>query len=495
MPAAGRLKDAINEAMRDWVTNVTDTYYLLGSVLGPHPYPLMVREFQSVIGREARAQILRDDRPASRRRRRVRRRRQQCDSASSTRSSQTRRCGCWRGGRRRSAGAGPARRAICRRAARACCRARARTCCRTPNGNIELTHSISAGLDYAAVGPEHAWLRDLGRAEYTWIGDAEALAAFQQSGPDGGDHSRARIGARDRVRMHAGAGARARERAAAGQPVGPRRQGRPERATKYVLGFSPAFDRIRAEKRTGLVTYVTAGDPDLARSARDPSGARPRGRGRAGGGDPVLRAAGRRPRHSAGHGAGAGGRRNGVEACSIWSGRVAPSDQSADRAVQLRQPDTEDGHRGVRRSRAERPASTACWCWICRSKRPEQFRDAMAARDIDMIFLLSPTTTDARIQAGGEAGPRFLYGISRLGVTGTRDTVADGAEALAGRIRSATSLPLALGFGISRPEHVRQIGRWADAAVVGSGLVGVIAEAGKSPDLVDRVESYVRWLR
>ena len=71
------LKDAINEAMRDWVTNVGDTYYLLGSVLGPHPYPLMVREFQSVIGREARAQILELDRPPSRRDRRVRRRGQQ----------------------------------------------------------------------------------------------------------------------------------------------------------------------------------------------------------------------------------------------------------------------------------------------------------------------------------------------------------------------------------------------------------------------------------
>jgi len=123
------------------------------------------------------------------------------------------------------------------------------------------------------------------------------------------------------------------------------------------------------------------------------------------------------------------------------------------------------------------------------------FRDAMATRDIDMIFLLSPTTTDARVKEAAKLGRGFLYGISRLGVTGTRDTVADGAEALAGRMRAATKLPIALGFGISTPEHVRQIGRFADAAVVGSGLVGVIAGAGKSPDLIERVESYVRWLR
>ena len=122
------------------------------------------------------------------------------------------------------------------------------------------------------------------------------------------------------------------------------------------------------------------------------------------------------------------------------------------------------------------------------------FRDSMAARDIDMIFLLSPTTTDARLGKAARLGRGFLYGISRLGVTGTRDKVADGAEALANRMRSVTALPIALGFGISTPEHVRQIGKFADAAVVGSGLVGVIANAGNAPDLIERVESYVRWL-
>jgi tryptophan synthase alpha chain len=123
------------------------------------------------------------------------------------------------------------------------------------------------------------------------------------------------------------------------------------------------------------------------------------------------------------------------------------------------------------------------------------FRDAMAKRDLDMIFLLSPTTTDERLREAAKLGRGFLYGISRLGVTGTRDKVADGAEALARRMRAATSLPIALGFGISSPEHVRQIGQYADAAVVGSGLVGVIAENGNSADLIKRVESYVSWLR
>ena len=119
----------------------------------------------------------------------------------------------------------------------------------------------------------------------------------------------------------------------------------------------------------------------------------------------------------------------------------------------------------------------------------------LTSREIDMIFLLSPTTTDTRMKAAATLARGFLYGISRLGVTGARDHVAYGAETLAARMRAATSLPIALGFGISTPDHVRQVGKFADAAVVGSGLVGVIAEAGNSPDLIERVESYVRWLR
>ena len=114
---------------------------------------------------------------------------------------------------------------------------------------------------------------------------------------------------------------------------------------------------------------------------------------------------------------------------------------------------------------------------------------------MDAIFLLSPTTTDARLEKAAELGSGFLYGISRLGVTGARAEVASGAEAMVRRIRAHTTLPIALGFGISRPEHVAEVGRYADAAVVGSALVSVIAEASGGPDLIARVEEYVRSLR
>jgi tryptophan synthase alpha chain len=125
----------------------------------------------------------------------------------------------------------------------------------------------------------------------------------------------------------------------------------------------------------------------------------------------------------------------------------------------------------------------------------ETFRSAFGRAGIDTIFLLSPTTTVERIRRASELGSGFLYGISRLGVTGVRDTVDDSARELAQRVKPETRLPLALGFGISRPEHVRAIGQWADAAVVGSALVSVIAEAGAANDLNTRVEEYVRWLK
>jgi tryptophan synthase alpha chain len=124
-----------------------------------------------------------------------------------------------------------------------------------------------------------------------------------------------------------------------------------------------------------------------------------------------------------------------------------------------------------------------------------EFRALLGDRGIDTILLLSPTTTDDRLRRAAALGSGFLYAISRLGVTGARDAIADGAEDIVRRIRTVSPLPIALGFGISKPEHVREVGRWADAAVVGSALVSVIAEAGASADLNTRVEEYVRWLK
>jgi tryptophan synthase beta chain len=173
------LKDAINEAMRDWVANVGDTYYLLGSALGPHPYPLMVREFQAVIGAEAKRQILAatgrlPDAVVA------------CVGGGSNAlgifdafldDASVRLVGVEAGGTGLEPGCHAARFA----GGSAGVLQGTRTfILQDSNGNIEATHSISAGMDYAAVGPEHAWLRQRGRTEYVHVSDDEAAEAFRE---------------------------------------------------------------------------------------------------------------------------------------------------------------------------------------------------------------------------------------------------------------------------------------------------------------------------
>jgi tryptophan synthase beta chain len=176
------LKDAINEAMRDWVTNVRSTHYLLGSVLGAHPYPLMVRDFQSVIGREAREQILAAENrlPAAL---------FACVGGGSNsiglfhaflEDKAVRMIGVEAGGSGTTLGEHAARLAAARGYAGArpgILQGTYTWVLQTDAGQIAPTHSVSAGLDYPAVGPEHAWLAERGRAEYTAASDEAAIDA------------------------------------------------------------------------------------------------------------------------------------------------------------------------------------------------------------------------------------------------------------------------------------------------------------------------------
>src|SRR6266699_4748796 len=173
------LKDAINESMRDWVTNVRTTYYMLGSVLGPHPYPMMVRDFQSVIGREVRAQILeKEGRPPDVL--------VACVGGGSNSiglffefvaDRQIRMIGVEAGGRGPTLGDHAARFSGGRPGV---LHGTFSYILQDENGQVVPTHSVSAGLDYPAVGPEHATLHDTGRVTYTSISDAEALDAFNE---------------------------------------------------------------------------------------------------------------------------------------------------------------------------------------------------------------------------------------------------------------------------------------------------------------------------
>ncbi len=178
------LKDAINEAIRDWVTNVEDTYYLLGSALGPHPYPTIVRDFQRVIGDEARRQILEQ----------AGRLPQACVACVGGGSNaiglftafledrEVRLIGVEAGGQGIASGRHAARFADPHLGRPGVLHGTYTYVLQTDDGQIADTHSISAGLDYAAVGPEHAYLREIGRAEYTWATDEQALEAFQLLG-------------------------------------------------------------------------------------------------------------------------------------------------------------------------------------------------------------------------------------------------------------------------------------------------------------------------
>jgi tryptophan synthase beta chain len=172
------LKEAVNEAMRDWVTHVRTTHYILGSALGSHPYPMIVRDFHRVIGEEARRQILE-------REERLPNALLACVGGGSNAiglfhaflgDSNVRCIGVEAGGIRIARGDHAAR---FQGGSLGVLQGARTFILQDPHGQIELTHSVSAGLDYAAVGPEHAFLRDQGRTEYTFATDEEALDAFQ----------------------------------------------------------------------------------------------------------------------------------------------------------------------------------------------------------------------------------------------------------------------------------------------------------------------------
>jgi tryptophan synthase beta chain len=176
------LKDAVNEAIRDWVTHVDDTYYLLGSALGPHPYPAMVRDFQKVIGEEARPQILAQAGKLP----------DACIACVGGGSNAiglfytfledigVRLIGVEAGGSGLRPGKHAARLSDPVMGRPGVLHGAFTYLLQDADGQIMQTHSISAGLDYAAVGPEHAYLREIGRVEYTYVEDDQALSAFQE---------------------------------------------------------------------------------------------------------------------------------------------------------------------------------------------------------------------------------------------------------------------------------------------------------------------------
>jgi tryptophan synthase alpha chain len=261
-----------------------------------------------------------------------------------------------------------------------------------------------------------------------------------------------------------------------------------------VSRIGEAFARLRKDRQTGLVTYVTAGDPDMQRSAAilqalDRAGADvievgvPFSDPIADG--PAIQRASERAL-AAGSDLGAsldlvGDLRDAVPVPLVLFTYVNPVlrmgvDEFVRRAAGA-------GVDGVLLLDLPIEESAA-------------MQQALDRQGIDQVFLVSPTTTDARLREAARLGRGFLYAISRLGVTGARAAVAESAEPLVRRIRGVTTLPVALGFGVSRPEHVAEVTKFADAAVVGSAIVQIIAEAaGNNTDVGVAVERFVRWLK
>lgn len=253
------------------------------------------------------------------------------------------------------------------------------------------------------------------------------------------------------------------------------------------------FAALRAAGRTGLVTYVTAGDPDLERS-----GAVLRALDRAGADvievgvpfsdpladGPVIQRASERALAA---GATLAGVLDLIESLRDDLGAGVVVFTYANPVLRM----------GLKRfaGRAAEAGVDGVLVLDLPLEEAGGYRRSVVDAGMDPIFLLSPTTTDDRIRQAAELGRGFLYAISRLGVTGAQADVAAGVRSLVERIRAVSALPVAVGFGLSGPEHVREVGRYADAAVVGSALVATIAREAESAGLADAVERYVTWLK
>jgi tryptophan synthase alpha chain len=254
------------------------------------------------------------------------------------------------------------------------------------------------------------------------------------------------------------------------------------------------FERLRAARETGLVTYVTAGDPDLAQS-RDIV----RALDRAGAdvieigvpfSDPIAD--------------GPAIQRASERALASGGTLETALDLVADLRPEIRAPFVLFTYvnpvlsLGLTRF-VERAAEAGVDGVLLLDLPIEEAEDARRALDrhgLDQIFLVSPTTTAARLSEAARLGRGFLYAISRVGVTGAQTAIAATAKPLVDRIRAVSSLPIALGFGISKPAHVEEVGRFADAAVVGSAIVQTVAAAhAAGADAAEAVERFVRNLK
>lgn len=252
------------------------------------------------------------------------------------------------------------------------------------------------------------------------------------------------------------------------------------------------FDQLRTAGRKGFIPYITAGDPDLETTTAlilelERAGADvielgvPFSDPMADG--PVIqRASERALRNSIG-----------VRDCLEVARQVRKSSQVPIVIFSYLNPLLAVGREHLARELADAGIDGV----LATDLVPEEagsYSPALHEAGIDTIFLVAPTSTDERIKLVAESSTGFIYAVSRTGVTGVRQTLSESASELVGRVRRSTSLPVAVGFGVSTPEHVEEVWRHADAAVVGSRIVAEIEEHAGEPDLVKRVGALTEWL-
>ncbi len=492
----GTLRDALNEALRDWVANVETTAYILGSAAGPHPYPDMVAELQSVIGREARAQLLErigrlpDVAVAS------------VGGGSNAiglfrpfLDARTRLVGVEAGGRGDGLGDNAASLGLGRPGV---LHGAFTMLTQTEEGQVVEPHSVSAGLDYPGVGPQLSALAAVGRLEVDRTSDADAVAALHRLTRQAGilpalepAHALAAV-------------ARLLPDLDPGSTVvvnlsGPRRQGSRHRRPVRVrlVSLTPgaqrvrdAFSRAADDGRRPLIAYLMAGYPDPVTGIEAAAAALESGADLLEIGVPFSDPVADGPViAAAGHAAVAAGA--GVH--------TVLETVRALRERGHRQPILAMGYLNpiVTRGRT-RTLHELCEAGVDALIVPDlpAGEDPLLERQVadaglGIAFLVTPNSSPARLEKAIRSSTAFLYVVPLYGVTGARDRVAATTIPLLERIREAVDgrLPVAVGFGISRPEHVRELAAAADGVIVGSAVVAALDEGGPA-----RVSQLVREL-
>ncbi len=471
------LKDAMNEALRDWVANVHDTFYIIGSAAGPHPYPAMVRDFQTVIGNETRAQMLEREKRLP-------------DLVVA----------CVGGGSNaigmfhpfvddagveihgvEAAGDGvdtPRHAATLSKGIPGVLHGARSYLLQDSDGQIIEAHSISAGLDYPGVGPEHSWLKDIGRVKYHSITDKEALDAFMLlSKLEGIIPALESAHAIAHVAKLAG-------QMTPDQIIAVCLSGRGDKdvfsvadalGEKLVSRLKNKFAALKKEGRAAFVPFITAGDPDMDTSFAILEKLPAAGADVIELGMPFTDPMADGPAVQA---SSVRALKAGATMAKVLS--MVERFRKTDKTTPIVLMGYYNPIHAYGTARFARDVAAAGVDGLIVVDVPieedEVLRVPALAQGVDLIRFVTPTTDAARLKRIVAEASGYLYYVSVAGVTGTKAVPEDEVRAALARVRAATDLPCTVGFGIRSPEQAAAIARIADGVVVGSAIVGRVAD-------------------